>query len=60
VSQENVKKTIAQEYQYGFVTDIDTEELKPGLSEEVIKIISAKKMSRNLCSNGGLKLIGIG
>lgn len=31
------------EYKYGFVTDIDTETIPKGLSEDVIRIISAKK-----------------
>lgn len=32
-----------QEYQYGFVTDIDTDVIPKGLSEEVIRLISFKK-----------------
>lgn len=32
-----------QDYEHGFVTDIDTETLPPGLDESVIKTISAKK-----------------
>ncbi|HOO16830.1 MAG TPA: Fe-S cluster assembly protein SufB, partial [Phycisphaerae bacterium] len=31
------------EYKYGFVTDIETETVPRGLSEEVIRLISAKK-----------------
>ena len=31
------------EYKYGFVTDIDTETIPKGLSEEVVRLISAKK-----------------
>lgn len=31
------------EYKYGFVTDIDTEIIPPGLSEEVVRLISKKK-----------------
>src|SRR5699024_7704452 len=30
-------------YKYGFVTDIDTETIPKGLSEEVVRMISAKK-----------------
>ena len=33
----------SQEYKYGFVTDIDADSVAPGLSEEVIRFISAKK-----------------
>lgn len=32
-----------QEYKYGFVTDIDADSAPPGLNEEVIRLISAKK-----------------
>jgi Fe-S cluster assembly protein SufB len=32
-----------QEYKYGFVTDIEADALPPGLSEDVVRIISAKK-----------------
>ncbi|MCH8151750.1 MAG: Fe-S cluster assembly protein SufB [Planctomycetes bacterium] len=33
----------SQEYKYGFVTDIETDSLPPGLDEDVIAVISAKK-----------------
>ena len=33
----------SQEYKYGFVTDIDQETLAPGLSEDTVRFISAKK-----------------
>ena len=33
----------AQEYKYGFVTDIDQETLPPGLNEKTVRFISAKK-----------------
>lgn len=32
-----------QEYQYGFVTDIDTDVIPKGLSEDVVRLISLKK-----------------
>ena len=32
-----------QEYQHGFVTDIDTESIPAGLSEDVVRLISKKK-----------------
>ena len=31
------------DYKYGFVTDIDTDVIPSGLSEEVVRLISAKK-----------------
>src|SRR4026209_1573766 len=32
-----------REYQYGFVTDIESETIPPGLDESVVRLISAKK-----------------
>ena len=34
---------ISREYQHGFVTDIESDTLPPGLSEDVVRAISAKK-----------------
>lgn len=41
--QEFLDKTINTGYQHGFVTDIISETIAPGLSEEVVRLISAKK-----------------
>ncbi|MDE0882701.1 MAG: Fe-S cluster assembly protein SufB [Myxococcota bacterium] len=38
-----VKAIAAQDYKYGFVTDIESDTLPPGLDEGVIRFISAKK-----------------
>jgi Fe-S cluster assembly protein SufB len=38
-----VKTLTNQPYKYGFVTDIESEAIPPGLSEDVIRLISAKK-----------------
>lgn len=35
------------EYKYGFTSDIDTDIIPAGLSEDVIRLISKKKASRN-------------
>ncbi len=32
-----------QDYKYGFVTDIEADSLPPGLNEEVVRAISARK-----------------
>lgn len=40
MSTENLK---AQDYKYGFYTDIETEDFPRGLNEDVIRLISAKK-----------------
>jgi Fe-S cluster assembly protein SufB len=39
----SVKTLVNQPYKYGFVTDIESETLPPGLNEDVIRFISAKK-----------------
>jgi Fe-S cluster assembly protein SufB len=38
-----VEHQIAQEYKYGFITDIETDVVPAGLNEDVIRVISAKK-----------------
>ena len=35
----------AQEYKEGFVTEVDQEYVPKGLNEEIIRLISAKKVS---------------
>ena len=39
----NVKTLVNQPYKYGFVTDIEADKIARGLSEDVIRLISAKK-----------------
>jgi Fe-S cluster assembly protein SufB len=38
-----LEKLTSREYQYGFVTDIEQEYIPKGLSEETVRLISAKK-----------------
>ena len=42
-SDQTIDKQLNQEYQYGFVTDIEQDTLPPGLDEGVIRHISAMK-----------------
>ncbi|HQY87799.1 MAG TPA: Fe-S cluster assembly protein SufB [Tepidisphaeraceae bacterium] len=43
-SDEEIKELIAeQEYKWGFTSDIEADTLEPGLSEETVRFISAKK-----------------
>jgi Fe-S cluster assembly protein SufB len=39
----SIETLVNREYAYGFVTDVDTDTLPPGLSEAVIRLISDKK-----------------
>jgi Fe-S cluster assembly protein SufB len=38
-----IEELANREYQFGFVTDIEQETIPPGLNEEIIRLISAKK-----------------
>ena len=38
-----IKEITNSEYKYGFVTDIEQELIEPGLSEDVVRLISSKK-----------------
>ena len=40
---ETIESLVKQEYKYGFVTDVESESAPPGLSEDIIRLISAKK-----------------
>ena len=42
-STETLEKFASKEYEYGFKTDIESDTLEPGLTEDVIRTISAKK-----------------
>ena len=42
-NQQIIDSAIKQEYEYGFTTDIEQDTLPPGLSDDVIRFISAKK-----------------
>ncbi len=39
----NIEELALREYKYGFVTEIDEETVPPGLNEDIIRMISAKK-----------------
>ena len=39
----NLEGLVNQEYKYGFVTDIQADSVPPGLNEDVVRLISAKK-----------------
>jgi Fe-S cluster assembly protein SufB len=43
MATENLQELANREYKYGFVTDIEADTVPPGLDEDVIRLISAKK-----------------
>ena len=43
MSNASIQQVLNREYEHGFVTDIASDTLPPGLNEDVIRTISAKK-----------------
>jgi Fe-S cluster assembly protein SufB len=42
-SNTSIEELANREYEFGFVTDVEQESIAPGLSEDVVRLISAKK-----------------
>ena len=42
-SDETLRRATSDDYKFGFTSDIDTHIIPPGLNEEVVRLISAKK-----------------
>jgi len=55
MSNETIKKTIAEEYKYGFETNVEQDTFPPGLDEQVIKRISEIKNEPMWLMNWRLK-----
>ena len=55
MSNETIKKTIAEEYKYGFETNVEQDTFPPGLDEEVIKRLSEIKNEPKWLLNWRLK-----
>src|SRR6266545_6198445 len=43
MSNEAIQELAKQDYKYGFVTDVEADVVPPGLNEEIVRTISAKK-----------------
>jgi Fe-S cluster assembly protein SufB len=43
MSNKLIKDLVNQQYPYGFVTEIESDSIPPGLNEDIIRLISAKK-----------------
>ena len=50
-----LEETVASDYKYGFVTDIETDVVAKGLTEDTIRLISAKKNEPEWMLNWRLK-----
>jgi Fe-S cluster assembly protein SufB len=42
-ANETLEELAGREYKYGFITDIESDTVPPGLNEDIIRVISAKK-----------------
>ena len=40
---DTIEGLVRRDYKYGFYTDLESESVPPGLSEEIVRVISAKK-----------------
>ena len=54
MSVTEVQDAAEQEYKWGFVTDIEARRLPPGLNEDIVRLISAKKQEPRVAA--GLRL----
>ncbi len=52
---ETIEGLVQQEYKYGFYTDVETESAPPGLNEDIIRLISAKKKEPEWLTDWRLK-----
>lgn len=52
---QDIEQLLKREYKYGFSTDIEQEILPPGLNEDVIRVISAKKREPEFMLNWRLE-----
>ena len=52
-STETIEQLATREYKYGFETTIEADTLPPGLNEDIVRAISARRRSRSGCSSGG-------
>ena len=42
-SSQDVNEFVGKEYEHGFVTDVESDTVPPGLDEDVVRLISTKK-----------------
>lgn len=54
-----LKKKLNEEYKYGFVTETEIDEIAPGLNEDIIREISAKKGEPQFMTDFRLKAYGV-
>ena len=52
---ETIEGLVKQEYKYGFYTDVEADAAPPGLNEDIIRLISAKKQEPDFMLQWRLK-----
>ena len=55
MANENINELIEDRYKYGFTTDVESESFSPGLNEDIIRALSAKKNEPEFMLNWRLK-----
>ena len=54
MTSTSTRDLVSQPYKYGFVTEIETDKIAKGLSEDVVRLISARRrLSPTSCSSSG-------
>src|SRR5215212_353848 len=56
-STQDLDALVAQKYQHGFVTDVESDTLPPGLDEDVVRAISLKKREPQFMLDWRLKAL---
>ncbi len=54
-NQDSIEQIVGRKYRHGFVTDIESDTVAPGLSEDVVRLISRKKNEPEFLLNWRLK-----
>lgn len=53
--KDQIDELVSREYEHGFVTDIESDTIPPGLNEDVVRLISKKKNEPEFLLNWRLK-----
>ena len=57
MSTSELDALVAQKYQHGFITDVESDTLPPGLDEDVVRVISLKKREPQFMLDWRLKAL---
>ena len=54
-STDTIEQLANRDYKYGFVTEVEEDKIPPGLNEDVVRLISAKKKEPEWLTDWRLK-----